>query len=278
MTAPSTPRTRRRGGPGHRLQVLRTARLTPHIVRVVLGGPGLADVADTEFTDRYVKLAFPRPGVTYPEPFDLGAIRETMPRADWPISRTYTIRSLDHAAGEMAIDFVVHGDTGVAGPWALAARPGDALVLSGPGGAYAPAADVDAHVLVGDEAALPAIAAALERMPADADVRAFVEVDGPDDELALETPARLALRWVHRERGEGLVDAVRDADWPVGRVQAFVHGETAAVKALRALVLDERGVARELLSISGYWRRGADEDSFQALKQADRDAGTKADR
>ena len=115
-------------------------------------------------------------------------------------------------------------------------------------------------------------------MPADADVRAFVEVDGPDDELALDTPARLSLRWVHRDRGEDLAATVRAADWPVGSVQAFVHGETAAVKALRAHVLDERGVARALLSISGYWRRGVDEEGFQAFKQADREAGTNADR
>ena len=116
MASPSAPAAPRRGGPGHRLTVLRTERLTPHLVRVVLGGPGVVGIPDIACTDRYVKLAFRRPGVTYPEPLDVGAVRETMPRADWPIMRTYTIRSLDHAAGEMTIDFVVHGDEGVAGP------------------------------------------------------------------------------------------------------------------------------------------------------------------
>ena len=47
-----------------------------------------------------------------------------------------------------------------------------------------------------------------------------------------------------------------------------MHGETGAVKQLRAHLLDERGVDRDLLSISGYWRRGADEDRFQAEKRA----------
>src|ERR1700759_4830397 len=148
--------TERRRPSGHRLQVLRTERLTPHLRRVVLGGTGLAGVADNGFTDRYVKLVFPRPGVTYPEPFDMAEVRETMPRESWPVIRTYTIRALDHDAGEMTIDLVVHGDTGVAGPWALSTRPGDEIVALGPGGAYAPDADADAHVLVGDEAALPA--------------------------------------------------------------------------------------------------------------------------
>lgn len=272
MAAPDTQARARRskGGPGHRLRVLRTERLTPHLVRVVLGGPGLDGIVDNGCTDKYVKLAFPRPGVTYPTPFDVAAIREAMPREDWPLVRTYTVRSLDHAAAEMVIDFVVHGDTGVAGPWALAAAPGDEITLMGPGGAYAPSPEADAHVLVGDEAALPAIAAALEAVPAGAPVHAWVQVDGPDDELPLTTAGELSLRWLHRDAGEDLVETVRAAAWPAGTVHAFVHGETGDVKALRAHVLEERGVAREMLSISGYWRRGADEDTFQAEKRAEK--------
>jgi NADPH-dependent ferric siderophore reductase len=268
MTSPAPAPTSRRGGPGHRLTVLRSERLTPHLVRVVLGGPGVAGIVDNGCTDRYVKLAFRRPGVDYPEPLDVGAVRETMPRSDWPIMRTYTIRSLDHAAGEMVIDFVVHGDTGVAGPWALAAQPGDELVLQGPGGAYAPADDADAHVMIGDEAALPAIAAACERVAPGTPVHAFVEVDGPDDELALDCPGELTVQWCHRDAGGSVVDTVQGAAWPAGRVQAFVHGETSQVKALRSHLLDERGIDRELLSISGYWRKGLDEEAFQADKRA----------
>jgi NADPH-dependent ferric siderophore reductase len=272
MAAPDTqaPAPRSKGGPGHRLRVLRSERLTPHLQRVVLGGPGLEGVADNGFTDKYVKLAFPRPGVDYPTPFDVAAVRASMPREAWPIVRTYTVRSLDHDAGEMAIDFVVHGDLGVAGPWALAAEPGDVLVFMGPGGAYSPSPEADAHVLVGDEAALPAIAAALERIAPGVPVHAYVQVDGPDDETALATDADLTLRWLHRDAGEDLVATVRAADWPAGTVHAFVHGETGDVKALRRHLLDERGLDRDRLSISGYWRRGADEDTFQAEKRADR--------
>ncbi|MEJ2885834.1 siderophore-interacting protein [Actinomycetospora aeridis] len=271
MAAPDTqaPTRRSKGGPGHRLRVLRTERLTPHLVRVVLGGPGLDGIVDNGCTDKYVKLAFPRPGVEYPTPFDVAAIREAMPREDWPLVRTYTVRSLDHRAGEMVIDFVVHGDTGVAGPWALAAAPGDEITLMGPGGAYAPSADADAHVLVGDEAAIPAIAAALEQVAPGVPVHAWVQVDGPDDELPLPTPGALSLRWLHRDAGEDLVDTVRTADWPAGTVHAFVHGETGDVKALRGHLLEERGLDRAWLSISGYWRRGADEDTFQAEKRAE---------
>jgi NADPH-dependent ferric siderophore reductase len=136
------------------LEVLRKERVGPHMIRVVLGGSGLVDYANNEFTDRYVKLVLPRPGSTYPDPFDPETIRRTRPEGEWPVLRMYAARSYDAEARELVIDFVHHGDAGVAGPWAAGAEPGDRLYLRGPGGAYAPRADVDWHLLVGDESTI----------------------------------------------------------------------------------------------------------------------------
>jgi NADPH-dependent ferric siderophore reductase len=256
------------------LQVRRTERLTPHMIRVVAGGDDLAAFPDTGYTDRYVKILFPRPGVAYPEPLDMDAVRAAHPREEWPALRTYTVRAFDPAAGELTIDFVDHGDAGLAGPWAAAAQPGDPLLLLGPGGAYTPDPTADWHLLVGDESALPAIAAALERVPAGVPVRALVEVDGPADEQELATPGRLDLRWCHRDRArpEQLAEALAALPFPAGRVHAFVHGEAGVVRALRRHLLDERGVPRDDLSVSGYWRRGDDEEGFRDFKQAERAA------
>jgi len=64
--------------------------------------------------------------------------------------------------------------------WAAHAQPGDEISFMGPGGAWAPAVDADVHLLVGDEAAIPAIAVALEALPADARALVFVEVASAD--------------------------------------------------------------------------------------------------
>lgn len=254
------------------LEVRRTERLTPHMIRVVLGGEDLAAFPDTPHTDRYVKLQFPRDGVTYPEPFDVERIHQEMPRESWPVIRTYTVRGFDHVAGELTIDFVYHGDDGVAGPWAANARPGDPLRLTGPGGAYAPDPDADWYLLVGDESALPAIGAACERMPPARPVVALLEIGSAADrqELAGDVEAT----WLDRDParpGSRLVEAVREARFPAGRIHAFVHGEAGFVREVRGL-LAERGVPREALSISGYWRLGRDEDGWRADKQAERAA------
>ena len=135
-------------------------------------------------------MLFLVPGVSYPEPFDLDAVKATLPRDQWPRMRTYTVRHHDPEAGELTLDILVHGDKGLGGPWAAQARPGDQVLLRGPGGAYAPRADVDHHLLVGDESALPAIAASLEALAPDATATVRLLVEDPAEQQSLSTKRR----------------------------------------------------------------------------------------
>ena len=252
------------------LSVVRTEWLTPRMVRVVAGGPGFDDLVSNDFTDKYTKVIFVKPELGLEPPYDVAALRDSLPQHDWPVVRTYTIRRVDAAAREVAIDFVVHGTEGVAGPWAANAVAGDALVLGGAGGAYAPQADTDWHVLAGDESAIPAIASALEALPENARGVAHIEVDDDTDVQLLAAPAGVILNWILRDgrrTADLLAAAVDDADWPEGdTVQVFAHGEREAMKAVRA-VLARRGVARARFSLSGYWAYGRTEDRFQAEKR-----------
>jgi NADPH-dependent ferric siderophore reductase len=263
-------RPARKGRRLTRAKVLRVQWITPHMIRVFIGGEGLAGLGVGEFTDHYIKLLFPVPGVSYPEPFDMEVIRRDLPRDQWPRMRSYTVRSWDPHALEMNIDFVHHGDEGLAGPWAANARPGDEVLFLGPGGAYRPSPEADWHLLVGDESALPAIAASLEALPPGAPARVFVEVEGPGEEQELITQGDAKLVWLHRGDapvGDALVEVVRELEFPDGDVHAFVHGEAGFVKRLRRHLRIERGVPLEQLSISGYWRYGTDDEGWRAAKR-----------
>lgn len=256
--------------PQHTGEVVRTETISPTMVRVHLSGDGLADFDCGEYSDHYVKLIFPIPGVDYPEPLDMSVVREQFPRDQWPTTRTYTVRSWDPQTRMLAIDFVIHGDEGLAGPWAAHAQPGDTISFMGPGGAYLPDTEADWHLMVADESALPAVAASLERLPEGARAEVFVEVHDESDHQPLTTGDNVNVTWVHTGDdvvGHRLVEAVRGLDFPEGRVHAFVHGEATFVKDLRRLLRVEHGLPMSDLSISGYWRLGRNEDGWQSSKQ-----------
>ncbi|MDN3497178.1 siderophore-interacting protein [Planococcus sp. APC 4015] len=243
-TAPRTPK------PTIELEVVSTTRLSPHLVRVRLGGDGFARFQDRVDTDKYAKLKF------------------TTPEGD-PVTRTYTIRRVDADAQVLEIDFVVHGDEGLAGPWAASVRPGAALTILGPGGGYAPNPDADWYLFVGDLSAVPAIASALESLATDAVGLAIIEVESADAVLELTAPAGVGVQWIVDPDHEvdRLANAVRAATWRDGHVDVFAHGERESMKALRPALFEERGLERSQVSLSGYWARGRTEDRFQAEKR-----------
>ncbi|MDT7624717.1 MAG: hypothetical protein QOF99_5618 [Pseudonocardiales bacterium] len=263
---------------GHRtLQVLRTHLVTPRMTRVTLGGDELAGFPG-DGPDQRIKLFFPMPGQRRP----------AMPRASsggpvWPpgeprpVIRSYTVRRFDAAAGELDVDFVLHGAHGPAAAWAAAAEPGDWVGVSDPGGRYRPDPTAQAHLVIGDESALPAIATVLEALgAAGADsagvvsagvvsagvpVEVFIEVADVAEEQQLPTGAGARVHWLHRggrPPGQPLIEAVTAAELPPGvdpgRCQAWLSAEAGAVRDIRAHLLDERGLTRRMVYATGYWR------------------------
>ncbi|MGE4426504.1 MAG: siderophore-interacting protein [Solirubrobacteraceae bacterium] len=251
------------------VRVVSTERLTPRMLRLVVEGESLDGFPVGEHTDHYVKFLLPAPGAGYGPIFDPEEIRAAHPREQWPRTRSYTVRAFDPEARRLTFDVVVHGDRGVAGPWAQAARPGDELQILGPGGGYAPDPAADWHLLVGDPCVVPAIAASLERLPAGAVAHVFVEVEDADDEVPLPSAADVHVSWLHRgERpvDDLLVDAVRALEFPAGPVHAFVHGEASSVRAVRRHLIVERGVPKDPLSASGYWKWTRTDEDWRAEK------------
>jgi NADPH-dependent ferric siderophore reductase len=278
------------GRPVHTFEVLRSEEVTSHMVRVVLGGNGFETFRPSEFTDSYVKLIVVADDVDVaglPRPLTLDSFAE-LPAAKQAVIRTLTVRRVDSAAREIAIDIVVHGEHGAAGQWAATAEPGQPVYLMGPSGAYSPDPAADWHLLAGDESALPAISVALEALPANAIGQAFIETAGPEDEIPLTAPDGVQINWIYRggradlvgEDRAGdhapLIEAVKSAPWLPGQVHVFIHGEAQAVMHnLRPYIRKEREVAAKWASISGYWRRGRTEETFRQWKKelAESEAG-----
>jgi NADPH-dependent ferric siderophore reductase len=239
------------------LTVTAVRDVTPSVRRVHLSGTATA----VEAAGPTVNLLVPRVGD--PAPRWPQVARDG--RIVWPEGahgvalRSYTARRQDPAAGEVEIDFVLHGD-GPAAAWAAAAEPGALLGVAGSAAlGDRPAAWL---LLAGDETALPAITRILGAAPATTRGVALLEVTGATEEQPLPAPNGVEVRWLHRGAtapGEStlLVDAVATLDRPAGDdLFAWVAAESAAVRAVRADLRGRWGLGRAQHHAIGYWRRG----------------------
>ncbi|CAM00631.1 siderophore-interacting protein [Saccharopolyspora erythraea] len=189
--------------------------------------------------------------------------------------RTYTVRRYDESRCELDVDFVMHGEHGVASNWARNARPGDFLGVMGSGGRTCRAADW--YLLVGDETAMPAICAMVERLPVTARGQVFIEVSDAAEQLDIVCPPDLRLTWLHRDgvpagRSTLLPDAVRELELPGDQdVSAWVSGESTMVRGIRRHLRTDRGLPAQSVLAVGYWKRGMAETEYHDQYNHDRD-------
>jgi len=273
MMTDSTTNVARRARPARPQAILTVQHrdwLSPHTVRITAGGPGFDALRMNEFTDKYAKIIFVDSGLGLTPPYDLAALRESLPSDQQPVTRTYTLRRADVQRQQLAIDFVVHGDEGIAAPWAAHAEPGDILTMSGAGGAYQPDPGSDWHLFAGDESALPAICSALEALPGDARGLAYLETSDPGEYLDATLPSGMEVIWLHRPQPGSqprlLADALLAGLWLSGQADVFAHGERESMKAVRSALKSRLGDG-DRLSLSGYWASGRTEDVFQSEKR-----------
>ncbi|MCD4532817.1 siderophore-interacting protein [Nocardioides sp. cx-169] len=240
------------------LVVLRRVHLTGRMVRVTLGGPGIAGF-ESHLPDEHVKLVFPDPetGVTRPPEQDGDHLHWPKP---FPPTREYTVRRYDAAAGEVDFDFVTH-EGGLAATWALTAEPGSTLWVAGPRPGPVVPPEFGFLVLVADETGLPAVARWLSELPDDARGAAAVEVADAADEQDLRVPDGFTLTWLHRggpATGHSplLGDFVRGLTLPSDTfTYVWAGGEAGSVKPVRTWARAQ-GIGKGQSNISGYWRRG----------------------
>ena len=210
-------------------------------------------------------------GADYSWPFNVEQVREQQPRDKQPVTRTYTLINLDSSTGDFDVDFVTHGDAGLAGPWARVAEVGEKIGFFGPGGAWGPSVDYEHFIFAGDESAAPAIGAGLKRLPEGATATAYIEIEAEDRKFELPARDGVDIHWVIRNgatHGTELSRVVRQAGVPDGKNTSwFIHGVAEMIKEMRRFLFVESEVPKQDVSISGYWRIGMTEDQWQASKR-----------
>ncbi|WAM30075.1 siderophore-interacting protein [Myxococcus sp. NMCA1] len=242
------------------LEVKRVTRVTPQMVRITLAGEDLEGFYSPG-ADDHVKLLFPEEGKrmpVIPTVTPTGLVLKEGERK--PDARDYTPRRYDAAAGELDIDFVVHG-TGPATTWASKAQVGDLLAVGGPRGSTFVAQDFSWYLLAGDPSALPAIGRILEELPEGTRAIVFCEVPDASEEQQFTTRANATVTWIHRNGVEAghsdvLQQAIRGLEFPAGDYFAWVAGEAHTVRPIKDHLINERGANKSWVRVTGYWKRG----------------------
>ena len=202
----------------------------------------------------------------------LGALPTQLERGiEWTrstnrIARDYTPRRVDAEAGELDLDFVLHGH-GPAASWAREASPGDDLHLVGPKSSTVLPTDLDWLVLLGDETALPAIGRFLDERPTDAPVQVVVSVSdrAAQQDLAVREGDQLSWIVAAPEDPDALGTAFRDLDLPDGAGYVWAGAESRALLAVRRQLKQVPGLTKDRVNVTGYWHTGGRTSARSAI-------------
>ncbi|WP_309128923.1 siderophore-interacting protein [Microbacterium sp.] len=269
------------------LTVQRTERLSPHWMRVTLGG-GEVDRFTPMGYDQWFRLFLPIGGEAGLDRVPAKANRMLgylkflrIPDGERPVMRNYTVRAYrpggDDRGAEIDVDFVLHGSPteGTAGPasrWAETCRPGEHVLIIDEGLTFNPARGRERVVLVGDETALPALSSICASLPATASGVVIAEVPSAEDALEFPRPDGIEVRWIIRPDaavpGAAALEALRDLALPDHDFHAYIAGEQALASGGRKLLVGERGVDKGLVSFCGYWKVGAAQPASKAAREA----------
>ena len=224
----------------HPVEVVGVTDIAPHMRRIRIAGDAL-DAMPVDLPGQWLKVFFPR-------------LDERKAHG-----RAYTIRHHHRGSAAMDLDFVLHGDEGEASRWAGQARVGDTLSVAGPREGYQFDPAAEGQLLVGDSTALPAIAAILESLPDALPAQVFLEVtDEEERDLLPARPGADVHVFAAGAKAAGstgrLERVLREVALPA-TPRVWIAGEAIMVRNMRNALWD-RGVPREAVTASGYWRVG----------------------
>lgn len=169
--------------------------------------------------------------------------------------RAYTVRGFNPFTNEIEIDFFIH-QGGRMPQWAASCQLGERARVGGPRRGGAPAGDIAALTLFGDETSLPAIQAIAERAHDGQAVSAFIELGDDADRQHTTRRGNVAITWLSRDAGtppgSELLRVAATQQFASDSAVWFA-AEARAAQLFRQILADHSPATAH---VQGYWRSG----------------------
>lgn len=253
-----------------RSRLVARERVSEHVVRVTLEGEDFSRFRGLGF-DQWFRLLLPQQDDSVfdrmPDRIDFkGYLKYLLiSQSRRPAMRNYTVREFRAQTRQLDIDVIVHGDAGIAGPWARDAAHGAPVALIDQGCGFAPPSTTDWQLLVADETGMPAVVGILRDLPRDARGHAIIEVPTSGDAQPVELPAGFSVDWVTRpgdtRPGELALERVRAIELGGANPYAFAVGESQLATGVRRHLVRDLSVPKAQVTFCGYWKLGRSESA-----------------
>lgn len=240
-------------------------KVTPHMQRVTFTGDELTDFPEN-CESGYVKLLFSKKGQAIDDNNQI--------EKEKYLTRTYTVRAFSREKNELALDFSLHAHkAGPASAWASSTKPGDKILMAGPGPTKLVNNQADWFLLASDMSGLPALSCNLEQLPVNAQGYAVIEVVDELDKQTLKVPDGISIKWVINnkpgENSDALLGEIRSLPWKEGNPYVWVACEFDYMRKIRDYLKNSRNIEKEHIYISSYWKFDRTEEQHRIDKRID---------
>lgn len=221
-------------------------------LRITLRAEDLTAFADDAI---HFRLILPPAGDPAPEWPRIAANGATIwPKGDKALHRpVYTVRHMDRARRELSFDLFLH-EGGRATNWALSARVGTRIGLTGPGGGGIP--DARKITLYADETGFPAVARILEALPPEVTGHAVLSArSGAACGYDLPTHPGVAIHWQAPDDSSRLAERAIASRATHGDHGLWFAAEKTEAQKLRGWCRAE-GVDLRPHYVAAFWAQG----------------------
>ncbi|MEC9282415.1 MAG: siderophore-interacting protein [Bdellovibrionota bacterium] len=238
------------------IQVQKSYPLCPHLQRVEFVGEDLNDFPSGE-EGAYVKVI-------------LETDKNNIAPDARPKMRSYTIANFDSDNKVLTLDFLIKYHEGHTATWAKNSKPGDQIVIAGPGPRKIYDFPETDYFLMGDLTSINAVKAYLKLAPPTATGEAYIAVPSKEDIHEIESPSHIKIHWIDVDEKEHFISKLKNYTQLSENSIVFGAGEAEEINMVRRFLTKEKMLPTEKLFLSGYWKRGLTDEEYRLEKNKDR--------